>query len=69
MAAMLGSSGMANCDHEVRAEEDVDLAEFDDLVVIDVPCRPEDDKCHLTVLLNLRSLVRRDGVFDSEWVQ
>jgi hypothetical protein len=56
-------------DDEVRAEDDVDLPERNDLVVIDVSGGPQDDERHVAVLLDLRPLVRRDGVLDGERMQ
>ena len=56
-------------DHEVRADEDVDLAGLDGVVLVDVPERLEDDEERVAVALDLGALVGVAGVLDRERVQ
>jgi hypothetical protein len=60
---------VANREHEVRAHEDVDLAELDLLVGIQVRRRPEHHEQRVAVALQLRALVGDDGVLDRDLMQ
>ena len=60
---------VAHGQHEVRAEEDVDLAELDLLHVVEVGRGAEHDEQRVAVALELRPLVRDDRVLDGELVQ
>ncbi len=55
--------------HEVRADEDVDLAELDLLDVIEVTRGAQDDEQRVAVALQLRTLVGDDRVLDRDLVQ
>ena len=52
--------------HEVGAEEDGELADVDDLVVVDVADRLEHDEQHVVVDVELGPLVCLDGVLDGQ---
>ena len=60
---------MADGDHEVPADEDVDLAELDLLDVVEVAGRPQDDEQRVAVAFELRPLVGDDRVLDRQLVQ
>jgi len=60
---------VAHRDDEVVAEEDQDLAELDHLGGIDVAGRLQHHEDRVVVDIELRSLVRRDGVLYSQLVQ
>ena len=55
--------------HEVRADEDVDLAELDLLDVVEVAGGAQHDEQGVAVALQLRPLVGDDGVLDRQLVQ
>ena len=57
---------MPDGDDEVLAEEDRQLADLDDLVVVDVAHRLEHDERDAAVELELRPLVGADRVLDGE---
>ena len=60
---------MAHGDHEVRADEDVELAEVDLLDVVHVGRRAQDHEERVAVALQLGSLVGNDRVLDRQLVQ
>jgi hypothetical protein len=60
---------VADRDHEVRADEDRDLAEFHRLGLVDVARGPEDDEECLAVAFEFRALVRLDRILDGQLVQ
>ena len=60
---------VANGDHEVVAEEHQQLAEIDHLLRIHVARGLQDEKNHVPVDLELRPLVRIDGVLHGQRVQ
>ena len=60
---------MADREDEVRSDEDVDLAELDLLLLVQVRGGPEDDEQRVAVALQLWPLVRDDRVLDRELVQ
>ena len=60
---------MADGDHELRAGEDVHLAELDGLGLVDVAGRAQDAEQGVAVALELGPLVRVDRVLDRELVQ
>ena len=60
---------VAHGDDELRADEDRDLAEHDRLRLVHVAGRPQDDEERVPVALELRALMRLDGVLDRELVQ
>ncbi|GGT21971.1 hypothetical protein GCM10010254_48210 [Streptomyces chromofuscus] len=60
---------MADRDHEVGADEDVQLAEVDLLWCVEVAGRPQDDEEGLAVAFQLRPLVRLHRVLDGQRVQ
>lgn len=55
--------------HEGRADEHVQLAEFDGLRRVEVASRLQDDEQRVVVPLELGPLVGLDGVFDGQLVQ
>ena len=55
--------------HEVVADEHVDLAGLDRVVLVDVPERLEHQEQAVVVALQLGSLVRLDRVLDGQRVQ
>lgn len=59
---------MADGDDEVGAGEDVQLAELDALVGLDVAGRAQHGEQHVAVALELGPLVCGDGVLDREVV-
>ena len=67
--AEVGLRGVPHRDDEVGPEEQVDLADLDLFVVVDVAGRPQHDEQHVAVLLQLRALVGVDRVLDREGVQ
>ena len=60
---------VADGDQEVRAEEEHHLADVDELVGADVAGRLDDEEERVAVDLELRPLVRADGVLDGQLVQ
>ena len=60
---------MANSDHELRPDEDRDLAEQDRLRLVDVAGGPQDEEQRVAVPLELRALMRFDGILDRQLVQ
>ena len=60
---------MADGEHEVRADEDVHLAELDLLDVVEVAGGAQHDEQRVAVALQLRPLVGDDRVLDGELVQ
>ena len=60
---------VAHGDDEVRADEDVRLAELDRLGLVDVARRPEHDEERVAVALELRPLVGVERVLHRELVQ
>lgn len=63
------AAAVTHRDHEVGADEDVDLAGLDSVVLVDVPECLEDEEQAVVVLLELGSLVRDDRVLDRERVE
>jgi hypothetical protein len=59
---------MPHRDHEILADEHVQLGEFDLLAAVDVAGRPQDGEEDIVVALDLRALVRHDRVLDRELV-
>ena len=55
----IGRLRVADGDHEVRADEDVHLAELDGLVGVHVARRTQDDEPRLGVAVELRPLMAR----------
>jgi hypothetical protein len=62
-------AAVADREDEVRADEDVDLPELDLLLPVEICRGPEDDEQGVAVALQLRPLVRDDGVLDRELMQ
>ena len=60
---------VAHGDDELRADEDLDLAEHDRLRLVHVAGRSQDDEERVPVALELRALMRLDCVLDRELVQ
>jgi hypothetical protein len=60
---------MAHRDHEARADEDVDLADVDELLGVDVARGLEHEEQRVAVDVDLRPLVRVDGVLHGQRVQ
>ena len=60
---------VADRDHELGPDEDVDLTELDLFDVIEVASRPEDDEQRRVVPLELRPLMGTDRVLDGELMQ
>ena len=60
---------MPDRDDEVRADEEVDLAELDLLDGVDVARGPQHDEQGVAVALELRALVGDDRVLDGQLVQ
>ena len=60
---------VADADHEVRADEEVDLTGLDRILLVDVPERLEHEEQAVVVALELRTLVGVDGVLDGQRVQ
>lgn len=60
---------MADRDQEVRADEDVKLAELDLLRGVEVARRAQDDEEGVAVALQLGALVGLEGVLDGELVE
>jgi hypothetical protein len=60
---------MADGDHELRADEYMELAELDRFGLIDVARRPQHQEQGGPVTLKLGPLMRIHGVFDRELVQ
>src|SRR5262249_50421643 len=60
----VGSLAVPDCDHEVAADEDVQLSEVHLLDVIEVARRSKDHEQRVAVPLQLGSLMRDDGVLD-----
>ena len=66
---MEGSLAVPHGDHESRADEQEDLAERDNVVPLGKARGLEDEKERVAVDVQLRSLVRLDGVLDRQLVQ
>jgi hypothetical protein len=64
-------AGLAGADgeHEVAADEDVDLAEVDLFDVVEVAGGAQHDEHGVAVAFQFRRLVRDDRVFDGQFVQ
>lgn len=60
---------MPHADHEVRADEHVQLAELDLLDLVAVPRRVQHHEQGVAVALQLRALVSHDRVLDGQLVQ
>jgi hypothetical protein len=60
---------VAHRENEVRADEDVDLAELDLLLLVEVGGGPQDDEQGVAIALELRPLMSDDGILDRELVQ
>jgi hypothetical protein len=60
---------VADGDDKLRADEDLDLPEHDRLRLVHVAGRPQDDEERVPVALELRALMRLNGVLDRELVQ
>ena len=60
---------MPQRDHEVGADEQVQLAEFDLLDVVEVAGGPEHDEQGVAVAFELRALMGLDRVLDGELMQ
>src|SRR4029453_1062550 len=60
---------MADGDHELRANEDRDLAKHDRLRLVHVAGMSQDDEQRVSVTLQLRPMMRFDSVLDGELVQ
>ena len=67
--AQVGRPAVADGEHEVRADEDVDLAELDLLDVVEVGGGAQHDEQRVAVALELGPLVGDDRVLDRELVQ
>ena len=65
----LGALAVPDGDDEVAADEHVDLAGLDGVVLVDVPERLEDQEQPVLVALELGPLVGLEGVLDGERVQ
>ena len=68
-AVQVGRLGVADGDDELRAGEDVHLAELDRLGLVDVAGGSKDEEQRVAVTLELGPLVRLHGVLDRELVQ
>ena len=64
-----GALAVAHRDHEFVADEQVDLAGLDGVVLVDVPERLEDQEQRVVVLLQLGTLVGAQRVLDGQLVQ
>jgi hypothetical protein len=65
----IGLLGVPDGDHEGRPQEQVDLADRDDLDLVDVAGRAQHDELDVAVALHLGALVGVDRVLDRERVQ
>jgi len=65
----VGRFAVANRDHEVASEEDMQFAELHLLFGIEVPSGPEHDEEGRSVALDLGALMGENRVFDREFVQ
>ena len=68
-ATQVGRPAVADGEHEVRSDEDVDLAELDLLVLVEVGGRAQHDEQRVAVALELRPLVGDDRVLDRDLVE
>ncbi len=62
-------AAVADSEHEPASHEHVDLAELDLFLRVEVGCRAEHDEQCVAIALELRPLVRHDGVFDRELME
>jgi hypothetical protein len=67
--AQLRRVAVAYGDHELRADEDLDLPERDRLRLVQVAGGPQDDEERVAVALELRALMRLDRILNRELVQ
>ena len=65
----LGALPVPDADHEVPADEEVDLAGLDGVLLVDVPEGLEHEEDAVVVALELGPLVRVQGVLDGQRVQ